>query len=229
MKIILFDIDGTLINAADADKRAFIRAFKDNFGLEPVVREVNKHGKTDTEITRIIALATFNRELKACELESLNNRYIEILQSEIENESRYRILPGVENLLKSLTKRKDVLVGLQTGNLRGAVEPKLSRGNLLRYFSFGGFGTDSDERSQIITTAIQRAESLLNDINVRPENVTVVGDAPQDVRAGKAIGAKTIAVTTGIYTRETLALECPSYIFPDLSDKYAFYTAVGLS
>lgn len=100
-----------------------------------------------------------------------------------------------------MAKRSDVLVGLQTGNLKGAIEPKLRRGNLLQYFSFGGFGTDSDERSQIVTTAIQKAQSLLRDTKLTPNRVTIVGDAPQDVRAGKAVGTQTIAVATGIYSK----------------------------
>lgn len=228
LKVILFDIDGTLINAADAPKRAFNTAFKETFGVEPVMKGVNTHGATDPEINRNVALATFDRDIKPEAQTRLNNRYIELLHLEIEEEPNYQVLPGVKSLLYSLAKRSDVLIGLQTGNLKDAGEAKLGRGNLSRFFSFGAFGTDSDERSQIVTIAIQRAQSLLKNKKMTPGKVTIVGDAPQDVRAGKAVGAQTIAVLTGIYSEDALALECPSYILPDLSDKSAFYKTVGL-
>lgn len=229
MRILLFDIDGTLIDASNAPRRAFCAAFKELFGIEPNFEGVNVHGATDPEIHRNVSFATFNRDLKPNEIAGLRARYIELLYLEIDTEPNYKILPGVEDLLLSLTKRHDVLVGLQTGNIEGAVDAKLGRSNLNQYFTFGGFGTDSYERSQIVTTAIRRAQAIAWDKTFNPSRITVIGDTPQDVKAGIEAGVKTIAVATGVYTTDVLYSERPTHVFPDLSDKDAFYSAVGLS
>jgi phosphoglycolate phosphatase len=217
MNVILFDIDGTLIDAGKAAKRAFHKAFQDVFQVAPVVEGVTTHGATDSQIRKNIALATFKRDLSPSEYTKLNSRYIELLYAEIEVEPEYRVLPGVGQLLKYLAGRDDVVVGLQTGNLVEAVPAKLGRGGLARYFRVGGYGTDSPIRAEIIRAALARVRETYTFAPSRPSQVAVIGDSPQDIKAAAEVGARAIGVTTGIYSLSELEAAGPCAVLQDLS------------
>jgi phosphoglycolate phosphatase len=226
MKIILFDIDGTLVDVGDASKRAFNKAFFEKFNTEPVRDGVRVHGSTDPVIRKNLMLKTFGRDFKDSEYEDLNNRYVELLEQEVLVEEKYLVLPGVSELLEILSKREDVAIGLQTGNIEPAVKHKLGRGQLNKYFYFGGFGSDHEERSEIIKVALERAKWLLDeDFNIN--DVYIVGDTPFDVEAGKVAGVKTIAVTTGIFSHDELSVSKPDFIFNDLSDRERILQCFG--
>ena len=216
MKVLLFDIDGTLIKAGFASRRAFDIAFEEQFGVEANREGVTFYGSTDPDIHHDIAMATFGRNLTPAEHDRLNSRYIELLPAEIADETDYIVLPGVEALLRLLHQRDDVALGLQTGNLEEGAYVKLKRGKLDPYFPFGGFGSDSGDRAQIVKIAVERAERLL-DKSIPAHDVTVIGDTPNDIQAGKSYGARTIAVATGIHSEETLLAENPAHVFSDLS------------
>lgn len=217
MKLILFDIDGTLISAGLAPRRAFEKAFEECFSCAPKTEGVKTQGVTDPNIRRSVALATFGRDLSASEYRALNGRYVELLELEIQMEPHYRVLPGIEALLLALKSSPDVLLGLQTGNIEPAVRPKLRRGGLEGFFLLGGFGTDSSERDQIVAAAIARASALLpHDVSL--SEVVVIGDTPHDIQAGKMVNATTFGVATGIYSVADLEAEGPHRVFADLSD-----------
>jgi beta-phosphoglucomutase-like phosphatase (HAD superfamily) len=227
MKLILFDIDGTLINAGKAPGRAFQRAFHEVLGMAPVTAGVRTHGATDPQIRHDVALATLGRPFATSEYEGLNARYVELLYREIEVETEYRIMPGVTSLLNYLTQRGDVAVGLQTGNLKEAVPAKLGRGELNHYFKAGGFGTDSPYRAEIIRTAIARMKAVHEIPSSQHTDVIVVGDAPQDVAAACEAGVRAIGVTTGIYSAQDLVGAGPCTVLPDLSDLAKVTSLIG--
>ncbi len=218
MKILLFDIDGTLISAGPASRRAFNTAFKELFYTEPVIDDVEIDGATDPQICHDIAIATFSRSLTYDEYSLLIDRYVELLYIEIDVETDFRVMPGVSELLKTLKGNDDFHVGLQTGNIEQAAHAKLSRAGLVEFFDFGGFGTDSADRSEIISLALGRAKDFLNIREVYLEDVFVIGDSPQDIRAAKKLGVKAIGVGTGIYSIDELMAEEPNCVVTDLSD-----------
>ncbi len=119
----------------------------------------------------------------------------------------------------------EVLLGLQTGNWEQAVSVKLKKSNLYDYFQFGGFGSDGGERSEIVRVAISRAMTS----PVSPKDIVVIGDSPQDIRAGKINGLTTIGVATGIYNSEQLSAEDPTYVMEDFSDTNKVLSSIGLN
>jgi len=224
MKILLFDIDGTLINAGPASGRAFNAAFKELFDIDPVTDGVKIHGATDPQICRDITIATFSRCLTDKEYNQLIDLYVALLYVEIEVEPDYCVMPGVQELLQTLKNHDDILVGLQTGNIEQAVHAKLSRAGLFEFFDFGGFGTDSADRSEIISLALERAKDFHRIREVCLDDVFVIGDSPQDIRAAKKVGVKAIGVETGIYSFEELITEEPHCVVSDLSDVESIYS-----
>lgn len=227
MKIILFDIDGTLISAGTAPRRAFERAFREILGVSPVTAGVRTHGATDPQIQQDTAVATLGRSLTNDECTSLNVRYVELLYSEIEWEAEYKIMPGVASLLDYLARQERVALGLQTGNLVEAVPAKLNRGGLSHYFASGGFGSDSFFRVDIIRAAIDRTRAVYAVPSTYQPEVVVIGDAPQDMSAALEVGARPIGVTTGIFTADELAAAGPCTVLRDLSNLHEVISLIG--
>jgi phosphoglycolate phosphatase len=130
---------------------------------------------------------------------------------------KYRILPGIPELLEALSKEPKVLMGLGTGNLEGGAHAKLARCGLMRYFKFGGFANDSEDRPEVLRAAVRRGQALAGD-PVSPRDVVVIGDNFRDILAGQAIGAYTVGVASGPMNKEELAAYHPDSLFQDLSD-----------
>lgn len=227
MRIVLFDIDGTLIRAGGASQRAIHTAFIRLFGVGADFSGVEFHGSTDPLITQAIARRTLGRELSESEGQALTEAYLAHLGPELARETAYEILPGVPELVRDLAQRDTILLGLQTGNIAGAVPHKLARAGLDGVFRFGGFGSDSPERTAIVATAIERAIHLAGRRHARPEDVVVIGDTPRDVVAGQACGATTIAVATGKFTRPELALTGPTLTADTLAEDTVRATILG--
>jgi beta-phosphoglucomutase-like phosphatase (HAD superfamily) len=218
MKIVLFDIDGTLVRAGQASKRAIDTAFSTVFGVAPSFAGVEFHGSTDPLITQALVRRTLEREITPAEGAALTRLYLAHLGAEIAQESNYEVLPGVPELVRTLAEREDIMLGLQTGNIEGAVPHKLGRAGLHGAFTFGGYGSDSAHREVIVHTAIERAVHRAGRRHARPEHVIVIGDTPRDVAAGRAWGATTIAVATGIYPLADLAATGATIATPTLTE-----------
>lgn len=216
MKLVLFDIDGTLLRCGDSPRRAFDRAFFSHFSVKLAWGPTSAHGRTDPDIIQEIAHRQLKRPLTPVEYEQLCKLYIANLEKELPQDAVYRVLPGVPKLLGLLVKQGDLLLGIQTGNMEEAAWLKLQRGGLEGYFTFGGFGSDHAERSKFIQQAIVRAVEINADRSI--SQLTVIGDAPQDIEAGQAVGAVTISVATGKTSKEQLADCRPDYLLDDLSD-----------
>jgi phosphoglycolate phosphatase len=225
MKIILFDLDGTLVTVGGAAKRAFYAAFSQVLGCLPNEAGVTIHGATDPHIYRDVSRATLGREMTLNEQKEVVDLYIKYLSVELDLEPSYRVMPGIPELVKRLAASSEVVLGLQTGNWEQAVSVKLKKSNLYDYFQFGGFGSDGGERSEIVRVAISRAMTS----PVSPKDIVVIGDSPQDIRAGKINGLTTIGVATGIYNSEQLSAEDPTYVMEDFSDTNKVLSSIGLN
>jgi phosphoglycolate phosphatase-like HAD superfamily hydrolase len=207
VKLLLFDVDQTLISTGGAGIRALNRAFQKLYSVENAMEGILPHGKTDPGIIREILHSHpipaigdgFPTSLTAV-LES----YIEFLDDEIGSTPSYKILPGIESLLSTLAGRSDIAIGLATGNVEAGARIKLERGNLNRYFPFGGFGSDSENRTELVRHGAGKAAAYLGR-TPDPADVFVIGDTPRDIFAGREAGFLTVGVATGKYSKAELA------------------------
>jgi phosphoglycolate phosphatase-like HAD superfamily hydrolase len=203
VKLLLFDVDQTLVSTGGAGIRALNRAFHDIFSMEDAMNGILPHGKTDPGIIREI-FAARAPETNGYSVEKILDAYVAHLRQEVELSSTYCVLPGVTRLLDQLWNRPNVLLGLATGNVEKGARIKLERGSLNRYFAFGGFGSDSEERAVLVRRAAELAALRCGTV-VPPEDVFVIGDTPLDIGAGRAAGFQTIGVATGKFTTDELA------------------------
>lgn len=220
--LILFDVDGTLLLSGGAGARALNIAFERIYGIPNAMRHVHPHGKTD----ELIVQEMFRSHLERCGSESevkvLLERYLEILPITVRDSTNFHLMPGIPGLLSYLRSRKDVFMGLGTGNIEEGARIKLSRGGLNRFFSFGGFGSDSGDRAELLEAGFQRGEEIIQKKSPRKSIVRwVIGDTWRDVSAGRACGAKTIAVATGGDSLYELASASPDFLFATLEDQQA--------
>lgn len=216
MKLLLFDIDGTILLTDGAGTRAANRAFEKLYGLNDAMAGIDAAGKTDPLILREMFRNTLSRDYTPDEAEEIYREYVLYLREEIKI-SRIDIMPGIPALLENLSLRSDMILGIATGNIEHSAWIKLRQSGLDRYFRLGGFGSDSPHREVLIRKAIERAGNLLNhtgDI----EKVFVIGDTPFDIIHGRAAGAVTVAVATGGYTTKELKRHEPDHLFDHLED-----------
>ena len=201
-KVVLFDVDGTLIDTGGAGGRSWSHAFRQAFGIDGDIRKFSEVGMTDPVVARQTFAGTLGREPTTDEVIRLMMRYVLRLPEEVASSSGYRVMPGVHELLQRLVAA-DTLLGLVTGNIEGAAHIKISRAGLQRFFLFGGYGSDSAERSDLTRAAIARAEALSGH-DIDPSQVLVVGDTPRDVEAAHGAGAIAVGVATGEYSVDEL-------------------------
>ncbi len=202
MKAVLFDIDGTLISSGGSSDRAWHRAFAELHGADVQISKITGKGVPDPEVGLQAFRAVIGREPAPGEMEALMDKRIEHLPEEVQNSEKYRVMPGVEELLERLIE-DGLLLGLTTGNVEAAAHIKLSRANLNRFFSFGGYGSDSSDRTELTKTALKRG-GIVAGGPLDPSQCFSVGDTPRDVEAGHGAGIKVVAVATGEYSIEQL-------------------------
>ena len=205
MKLLLWDIDLTLIKTGGAGIRSLNHAFEEVFGWENALESVTPQGKTDPAIIREVCLrhgVGEDSEVSST-VESILVRYVEYLSEEVAGTDNYAVLPGVTEVLDSIRDRDDVTLGLATGNIEEGARIKLERGGLNPYFAFGGFGRISERRVDVVRDAVRQAGRWTKR-EFLPEDTFVIGDTPLDVEAGHAAGFGTIAVATGSFTFDDL-------------------------
>jgi phosphoglycolate phosphatase len=221
-KVVLFDIDGTLILSGGAGVRAMNRACADLTGLEEVLAGVPVAGRTDWIILHD-AMRKVGRDLDGQLFEDLKTRYLAHLTEEIEQPGRgvKGVMPGIRELLERLDARGDVFLGLLTGNIEGSARIKLEHFGLWRYFRCGAFGDDAADRNALVPIALQRVEA--SGLTAIPnEAVFVVGDTPHDIACAQIVGARAVGVATGSYSLQQLKDSGADEVFEDLSDTEAF-------
>ncbi|MEK6223914.1 MAG: HAD family hydrolase [Thermodesulfobacteriales bacterium] len=216
MKLLLFDIDGTLLLTNGAGTRAVNRAFENIYGISEAMTKIDAAGKTDPIILKEIFKNELNRDYSHEEAKELYKLYIPFLEEET-SASETTVMPGIPRLLENLSGREDMVLGVATGNIEQGAWIKLKSAGLDHHFKFGGFGSDSHLREHLIIKAKERAiDHVDNGIDI--QKTFVIGDTPYDINHGRAAGAVTVGVATGSYSRAELEEHSPDHLFDDLNN-----------
>jgi phosphoglycolate phosphatase-like HAD superfamily hydrolase len=216
-KLLLFDIDGTLLRCGPQVRPLFLDALEAVFGVCDSLEGFDFSGRTDPSIVLELARSTGRAEEEILRLlPEVQRRYLANLDAGLERR-RMKLLPGVAQLLEGLVQRQDVLVGLLTGNWQQGAMIKLSRFDLNGYFRFGAFGDDAIERRELVPVALQRASDLRGDA-FSPQDVLIIGDTLRDVDCAQASGIPCLAVATGFTKAEHLEAAGADWVFNDLEE-----------
>ncbi|HEX6942164.1 MAG TPA: haloacid dehalogenase-like hydrolase [Gemmatimonadaceae bacterium] len=226
-RLVLFDIDGTLLHSHGAGRRAMEAALLETFGTKgsPAYRY---DGKTDKQIVRdLMREAGFSDAIIDARMAELLDTYVAGLQREIASpHTRVEAITGVLPLLDALVHRSHCIVGLLTGNLEPGAQHKLTAAGIdFGRFALGAYGSDHEIRSELPAIAQQRAREVLG-LAIEGSAMVIVGDTPSDIACGRPIGARAIAVATGHYTVESLSEHAPDALFNDLGDTEAVLRAI---
>jgi phosphoglycolate phosphatase len=225
-RLVLFDIDGTLIHTARAGLRGMNAAFRDLHGTDDALAGISFAGRTDRSIV-IDAFRQLGLDLTPAAFDALRDAYLAHLPVELGRAlSGTKVLPGVTAALDALEERSDVSLGLLTGNYQRGAEIKLSHFGLWKRFGFGAFGDAHTDRRDLVPLAIEAAERAIGE-RVPAERVVVIGDTPLDVDCARAHGACGIAVATGPFTRDELARSLPDVLLETLEDLPALLAAIS--
>jgi phosphoglycolate phosphatase-like HAD superfamily hydrolase len=216
VRLVLFDIDGTLVHTGGAGVKAFAKVFATEFGATDGFERLKFAGRTDVSLVReffgVHGIAATDQNFQR-----FFERYVFWLDH-ILRESKTALCPGVwEFIIQLKTLPKPPLLGLLTGNIRLGAEIKLRHFDLWAVFETGGFADDHEERNQIAAVARQRGTAILKE-RLRDEQVLVIGDTPLDIRCGRAIGAKVLAVATGGAKLGELTDHRPDWAVGDLTN-----------
>lgn len=217
---ILFDIDGTLIITGGAGAASWRLAFDELYGIPADIGEFTDTGMTDPDVGRKTFEAVLDRKPERKEFTCLLERRLHYLHQTVQESEGYRVLEGVQELLPKLVK-DGYLLGLVTGNLEAAAHIKLHRARLNRFFSFGGYGSDSTDRGELTKIALQRA-TLVYGEPLMPEQAIVVGDTPHDVQGAHAADMKCVGVGSHHFTVEQLRDAGADYAIATLQEKLPF-------
>lgn len=223
--LLLFDIDGTLLLSGGAGKVAFEEVFAEIFGIPNAWGKLDPHGKTDPAIFDEVAKRKIGRSLSPEEFDLLMERYEALFEERILQSPRFRLMPGVAEILEHLSKDPNIFLALATGNFEGAGRMKLKRGGIEHYFQTGGFGNDAREREKILLAAIAYSEELTKKC-FRKDKIFVIGDTEYDIAAAKKAGLRSIAVLTNGRTRKNFKKDPPDYILKDLTNIPAFMRCI---
>ena len=214
-RLLLFDIDGTLIHAAGAGLESVRRTLVERFGIADDLRDIEFAGRTDSGIVMTILnkhrIPTTNENIA-----SFLDSYVHFLSLELPRRTG-QILPGVLELLQKLKNRSHLILGLLTGNISRGAQLKLEHYGVWHFFEFGAFADDHHDRNQLGRFAQARAREK-HGVEFQADQIDVIGDTPRDIECGKAFGARTIAIATGSWPRPELAAHQPDFLFDDLSN-----------
>ncbi len=215
IKVVLFDIDGTLMRTGGAGMKAFAKAFETEFGVHDGAEKLKFAGRTDISLVREF-FGHHDIATTGVNFERFFETYVFWLRKIIVDSGGGPCV-GVAEFYEALTKAEPApLIGLLTGNIQRGAQIKLGHYGWWDRFSFGGFADDSEERDEIAAIAQQRGGEILGRLVTGPETL-VIGDTPLDIRCGRAIGAKALAVATGGATLEELEAHKPDWLVKDLS------------
>ena len=217
MRLILFDIDGTLLECGPQVREILSTILLDVYGATGSIDWFDFAGRTDPGIVLdVLKDAGLDERDILDRIPEVREKYAARLERELDGQ-RMRLLPGVSETLESLARRKDIVLGLVTGNWEPGARTKLSRFDLNRFFDFGAFGCDGVERSDLPPVALERAERITGR-RFRPEETLIVGDTIHDISCARAHGIPVLAVATGRTTAETLREGGADRVVADLTE-----------
>jgi phosphoglycolate phosphatase len=223
-RLLLFDIDGTLIHSAGAGVQSLRLALAERFEIEDDLRDIEIAGMTDSGIVLSILkkhkLATTNENVAA-----FLDSYVHFLSSELPRRAG-KLLPGVLELLEKVKARPNLVLALLTGNISRGAQLKLEHYGVWHFFEFGAFADDHHDRNELGSFARARAREK-HGLMFDAAQIDVIGDTPRDIACGKAIGARTIAIATGTWPREKLSTHQPDFLFDDLANVDEVIAALG--
>ena len=211
---MLFDIDGTLLISKGAGGRSITRVMRSTFEIRQEIARIEIHGQTDRGIASQLFRAHSIDDNEE-NWERFTTGYLDILDEELRN-CDGNLLPGIPVLLSVLSENTQIESALLTGNIEQGAKKKIEYFGIEHFFSWGGFGDQHRDRRDLARHTLEIAKSKINPDQL--ENVFVIGDTPNDIRCGKAISAKTIAVATSGYTCRELESHSPDFVLHDLGD-----------
>lgn len=200
-KLVLFDLDGTLVTTGGAGCQALIKGTEKLYGKEPAFEHSLISGRTDLDnFTIVYGLLHKGKKPTKTELKKMEKAYVDQLPSEVHalvRTKKYNLIPGVDKFLKGLSKEKDIVLALGTGNVEKGAYIKLEPSGLGKYFTVGGWGTDGHTREDMLKAAVKRAEKKFK-TKFAPDQVYVIGDTHRDICAAKNCGFHNAVITTGL-------------------------------
>jgi phosphoglycolate phosphatase-like HAD superfamily hydrolase len=228
-RLVLFDIDGTLISAGRVARDAILRSLKESFdwAYTPDHEDRGKFdfsGKTDPQIVRELVIEDVGRD----RFETGLARALDLYLAELERQLLPGTVvpkPGIAALLEKLAADPRVTLGLLTGNLERGARLKLAPPDFNRYFPFGAFGSDSSDRYELPPIAVERAFAHTRR-RYEGKSVVIVGDSIHDVACGRTLGVRAVAVATGITSPDRLAAEKPDALFESFADTERAFAAI---
>ena len=215
--VVLFDIDETLVHTGGSGARSWAAAFEKLYGVAADIGEHTSAGETDPQVARATFRGVLGRDPSEYELCELYVQYLLHLAEDIWTSEQYRVLPGARQTLVHL-EEAGVTLGLVSGAMEGAARTKLIPANLNRFFLFGGYGSDSPDRTELTTLAIAKAKRLHNQLTAA--QVYVVGDTPHDMEAANAVGAIPVGVASGRYSTDELARAGGTHVIGSLEEPF---------
>jgi phosphoglycolate phosphatase len=225
VRLVLFDIDGTILRSDGAGRRAMIAALREVFGT-PGPEDHRYDGKTDPQIVREVMRLEGHHDAHIDErMDALMTLYLSRLERELQHADTF-VYPGVRELLDALEARQDTTLGLLTGNLRDGAYAKLRAGGIdPARFRVGAFGSDHEHRPELPALARRRAQTELG-IELDGSHLVVIGDTPADIECGRSLGVRAIGVATGSYTVDELRTCQPHAVFETLEDTDRVMSAI---
>jgi phosphoglycolate phosphatase-like HAD superfamily hydrolase len=223
--LVLFDIDGTLLEMRGAGRRAFVRTIDHCFGWKNELKNIRFAGATDLDLFRKIAREHSHAPTPADEKKFCDRLAHELKSALGESDVVHTVFPGVPALLEKLSGDPRCLLALVTGNVETCAWIKLQLVNLREHFVLGAFGHEHADRVEIARLALRRAEERAG----HPfENIFLIGDTPNDIKAAHAVGARAVAVCTGSFTRDDLLIAQADTVLDNLLDLPAVLRELGL-
>lgn len=224
-RLVLFDIDGTLLTTNGLARECFAEAIEQVHGKTTIARIHDFAGKTDQRIYREVCAASDISPIQMEEhFDGTFSLFYNLLDREL-SEDKIVVHPGVRPLLDALSGEMTVILGLLTGNMLRSALLKLAAAGLQEYFQFGAFGSDAVHRHELPEIALERAYNRTG-VQFKGKEIVIIGDTPHDIECGRHLNVNAIAVATGGISADTLSTHKPDHLFADLSDTAAVVKAI---
>lgn len=224
-RLVLFDIDETMISSDGAGRRAISKVLYEHYGVPEDAMRVSMSGKTDPQILQEIFSNCGKQSVFDDHFQHIFELYLGVLEEEIATSRYWIVHDGVMELLDELVLNDQVFIGLLTGNIERGAFMKLNHCGLTKYFEIGAYGSDSANRLDLPAVAAERAKSKFQRTFSPPE-IVIIGDSVNDILCAKGFGAKSIAVNTGKTTWQELEALGPDYLFSSLKDTQKVLNAI---